>query len=120
MRRDDPNLPYLQSIATALGDLCERLVFVGGSTAGLLITEAAAEGVRPTRDVDVIVEAGSRRSGKTGFDPVFLTPFFRLGEFVAVVETWLREEKNKAGALHKAQPQPCSEHVAGKRLMAGL
>lgn len=57
MRRDDPNLPYLQSVATALGDLCERVVFVGGSTAGLLITDAAAEGVRPTRDVDAIVEA---------------------------------------------------------------
>lgn len=57
MRRDDPNLPYLQSVATALGDLRERVVFVGGSTAGLLITDAAAEGVRPTRDVDAIVEA---------------------------------------------------------------
>lgn len=57
MRSDDPNLPYLQSIATALGDLCERVVFVGGSTAGLLITDVAAEGVRPTRDVDAIVEA---------------------------------------------------------------
>jgi hypothetical protein len=57
MRRDDPNLPYLQSIAAALGELCERLVFVGGSTAGLLITDPAAEGVRPTRDVDAIVEA---------------------------------------------------------------
>lgn len=57
MRRDDPNLPFLQSIATALGDLRERVVFVGGSTAGLLITDAAAEGVRPTRDVDAIVEA---------------------------------------------------------------
>lgn len=32
MRRDDPNLPYLQSIATALDDLRERVVFVGGST----------------------------------------------------------------------------------------
>ena len=58
MRSDDPNLPYLQSIATALGDLRERVVFVGGSTAGLLITDDAAEGVRPTRDVDAIVEAG--------------------------------------------------------------
>ena len=58
MRSDDPNLPFLQSIAVALGDLRERVVFVGGSNAGLLITDAAAEGVRPTRDVDAIVEAG--------------------------------------------------------------
>jgi hypothetical protein len=57
VQSDDPNLPYLRSIATALGDLRKRVVFVGGSTAGLLITDAAAEGVRPTRDVDAIVEA---------------------------------------------------------------
>jgi hypothetical protein len=57
MRSDDPNLPYLRSIATALGDLRGWVVFVGGSTAGLLITDAAAEGVRPTRDVDAIVDA---------------------------------------------------------------
>ena len=58
MRLDDPNLPYLRIIATALGDLREQVVFVGGAVAGLLVTDPLAEGVRATRDVDAVVEAG--------------------------------------------------------------
>ena len=57
MRREDPNQPYLRAIAVALGDLRERVVFVGGAIAGLLVTDPLAEGVRPTKDVDTIVEA---------------------------------------------------------------
>ena len=58
MRRDDPNLPYLRVIAEALGDLREKIVFVGGAVAGLLVTDPLAESVRATRDVDAVVEAG--------------------------------------------------------------
>ena len=57
MLRLDPNFPHLFAIAEALGELCEQVVFVGGSTAGLLLTDPLAEGVRPTLDVDAIVEA---------------------------------------------------------------
>ncbi|RXR05317.1 hypothetical protein [Pseudoxanthomonas composti] len=57
MLRPDPNLPHLEVIAAALGDLRERVVFVGGSTAGLLLTDPLAEGVRPTLDIDAIVQA---------------------------------------------------------------
>lgn len=58
MRRDDPNLPALRTIASALGGLCDKLVFVGGAIAGLLVTDPLAEGVRATRDVDAVVQAG--------------------------------------------------------------
>ena len=61
MRADDPNLPYLRLVATALGDLREQLVFVGGAVAGLLVTDPLAEAVRATRDVDAVVEAGLLR-----------------------------------------------------------
>jgi hypothetical protein len=57
MRPDDPNLPKLREIATALGELRDRVVFVGGATAGLLVTDPAAEVVRATNDVDAIIEA---------------------------------------------------------------
>src|SRR5690606_29351909 len=57
MLRLDPNFPHLFAIAEALGELCEQVVFVGGSTAGLLLTDPLAEGVRPTLDVDAVVEA---------------------------------------------------------------
>ena len=46
-------------MALALGPLRERLVFVGGCATGLLLTNPAAAGVRPTEDVDAIVEVAS-------------------------------------------------------------
>jgi hypothetical protein len=58
---DDPNYEYLLLIADALGDLRDNVVFVGGSTAGLLLTDSAAEGIRATKDVDAIVEAATLR-----------------------------------------------------------
>lgn len=57
MRADDPNLPNLRAIAAALGELRDQVVFVGGATAGLLVTDPAAEVVRATRNVDAIVGA---------------------------------------------------------------
>lgn len=55
----DPNLELLRAMARALGPLRERLVFVGGCATGLLVTDPAAAGVRPTEDVDAIVEVVS-------------------------------------------------------------
>lgn len=60
MRPGDPNLEMLEVMARKLGHLTERLVFVGGSTTGLFITEPLLPPVRVTRDVDVITEASSR------------------------------------------------------------
>lgn len=61
MREDDPNLPALRVVAAALGELAEEVVFVGGAVAGLLVTDPLSEGVRATRDVDAVVEAGRDR-----------------------------------------------------------
>ncbi len=57
MRANDPNLPQLRSIAQALGELREQVVFVGGAVAGLLVTDPLADAVRATRDVDAVVNA---------------------------------------------------------------
>jgi len=57
MRANDPNLPQLRSIAMALGELREQVVFVGGAVAGLLVTDPLADAVRATRDVDAVVNA---------------------------------------------------------------
>ena len=54
------NLALLIRAARALGDLRQNLVFVGGCTTGLLITDIASADVRPTRDVDVITEIASQ------------------------------------------------------------
>jgi hypothetical protein len=46
-------------VAARLGDLCDRVVFVGGMVRGLLVTDPAVVGPRPTRDVDLITELPS-------------------------------------------------------------
>lgn len=52
---DDPNVELLTQVAEALGDLRERLVFVGGCATALLLTDPAAPAVRVTHDVDAVV-----------------------------------------------------------------
>lgn len=52
----NPNLDILMLAVEKLGELCDEMVFLGGSTTGLLITDQASPPVRETKDVDVIVE----------------------------------------------------------------
>jgi len=47
-------------VAKGLGELREKVVFLGGAVVGLLITDEAAPSVRPTQDVDIIVEIASK------------------------------------------------------------
>ncbi len=54
------SVELLELGAAALGDLVEEVVFVGGATVVLWITDPAAPPPRPTKDVDVIVEVSSR------------------------------------------------------------
>ncbi len=55
----DPNLLLLEGAARLLEPVLDELVFVGGSIAGLLMTDPASAGVRPTTDVDAISEVAS-------------------------------------------------------------
>jgi len=58
---NDPNVVMMELVAERLGDgLREELVFVGGAVTGLLITDPAQPAIRPTEDVDLIVEATVR------------------------------------------------------------
>lgn len=75
MKQHDPNTFILQRVATALGELREELVLVGGCSVGLLITDKARPEVRETIDVDFVAEVTSlieyydlsKRLGKCGF-----------------------------------------------------
>lgn len=60
MHPRDPNREMLEAVVELLGPLADEMVFVGGCATGLLITDPGAPGVRPTRDVDAIVEIASR------------------------------------------------------------
>lgn len=55
----DPNIEMLRLAVADLGDLIDELVFVGGCTTGLFITDEASAEVRATKDVDAIVEAAT-------------------------------------------------------------
>ena len=55
----DPNLALLMAMARAMGPLCEQVVFVGGCATGLLIDNPGLMDVRPTEDVDAIVEVAT-------------------------------------------------------------
>ncbi len=52
----DPSLPLLEDAVRKLAPLLDEIVFVGGVTLGLLITDEAAAPIRGTTDVDVIAE----------------------------------------------------------------
>jgi predicted nucleotidyltransferase len=78
MNPNDPNVVLLEIVAERLGDrLRDDLVFVGGAVAGLLITDPAMPSIRPTEDVDLIVQALARADfhrieralGERGFVP---------------------------------------------------
>ncbi len=71
----DPNLRLLEEAATKLAPFLPEIVFLGGVTLGLLITDKAAAPIRSTNDVDVIAEiltyvdyiAFAERLRKAGF-----------------------------------------------------
>jgi len=67
-RRPSPNRDQLVRVAGRLGPLLGEVVFVGGQVAELLVTNTAAVRIRPTDDVDVIVQVATR------------TEYHRLGE----------------------------------------
>lgn len=55
----NPNLELLLGMARAMGPLCEQVVFVGGCATGLLVDDTGLMDVRPTEDVDAIVEVAT-------------------------------------------------------------
>lgn len=56
MKPQHPNVPKVELVAQALGDLCEQLVFVGGCAVDLLLTDAGVAPARVTYDVDLVAQ----------------------------------------------------------------
>jgi len=59
-RVTNPNLEILEIAVERLGELVDKLVFLGGCATGLLLTDVAAPPIRVTLDVDVITEVATR------------------------------------------------------------
>jgi hypothetical protein len=58
-RMRDPTRQLLEAAAKVLRPLLDELVFLGGCATGLLLTDPASAGLRPTKDVDAITEVAS-------------------------------------------------------------
>jgi len=54
------NIAMLQTVAAGLGELKNEMVFVGGSVAELYVDNPAASDIRPTLDVDCVIELSSK------------------------------------------------------------
>lgn len=67
----------IRFVAERLDALTERMVFLGGATLGLLVTEPGAAAPRPTRDVDLIVEVTMREYLDNSFRSQLLNRGFR-------------------------------------------
>ncbi|MFA7230599.1 MAG: hypothetical protein WC071_04965 [Victivallaceae bacterium] len=57
---DNENIARLELIADGMGELVDKMVFLGGSVTNLYIDDPAAEHIRPTMDVDCIVEVKNK------------------------------------------------------------
>ena len=106
MRTASANLAMIRYVAERLGDLRERVVFLGGAATTLLITDQAAPDVRPTLDVDVIVEIGSSPD------------YYRLGE--SLREIGFTEDASEGAPLCRwlidgirVDIMPTDEHILG-------
>lgn len=55
-----PGPRRIRAVAQRLGELAGEVVFVGGATVPLLVTDVVAPVFRETRDVDFVVEVASR------------------------------------------------------------
>lgn len=54
------NIEMLQAVAHGLGELKNEMVFIGGAVAELYASNPAASVIRPTLDVDCVIEISSR------------------------------------------------------------
>ncbi len=55
----DDNITMLQTVAKGLEELKNEVVFVGGVVVQLYATDPAAAEIRPTKDVDCVIELSS-------------------------------------------------------------
>ena len=53
------NKVIIKKIAAALGELNEKVIYVGGATVSLYINDPAADDVRPTKDIDITIKVAS-------------------------------------------------------------
>ncbi len=58
--RSSPQITQLEALARYLGSLADEVVVVGGAVVELLLTDPGSAPVRPTNDIDIVIEIKSR------------------------------------------------------------
>lgn len=53
------NIGIIKKVASALGELNDQVAYVGGATVSLYADDPAADDVRPTKDIDLVVHIAS-------------------------------------------------------------
>jgi hypothetical protein len=81
------SIELLERAAAALGAFVDDVVFVGGATVVLWITDPAAPAPRPTKDVDVVVEVFTR-AGLQAFEQRLRDARFREDLQSTVICRW--------------------------------
>ncbi|MGH2888405.1 MAG: hypothetical protein ACRDNJ_02145 [Solirubrobacteraceae bacterium] len=94
------NIELLELVESALGKLADQVILVGGATIGFWITHPAAPPVRPTDDVDVVVEV-TTRSGFYDFGAKLGEAGFRQDQESGVICRWRHRE---TGLILDAMP----------------
>lgn len=90
MNPNDPNVALVEIVAERLGEaLCSEVVFVGGAIAGLLITDPAQPGIRPTQDVDLLCDVAA------------LSEYHRI-ETATIWKTWWQSSTDAANSRTNA------------------
>jgi len=59
MKNTEINIHAIKNIARALGELNDKVVYVGGAVVSLYVNDPGADDVRPTKDVDIGLEISS-------------------------------------------------------------
>lgn len=94
------NIELLELAESALGELVDQVVFVGGATVGLWITDPVAPPLRPTDDVDVVVEVATRGAFHE-FERKLRAVGFREDQESGVICRWRQRE---SGLILDAMP----------------
>lgn len=54
-------IDMIEVVADGLDELCKKVIFVGGAVTSLYFDDSAAQKIRPTLDVDFIIEIYNNR-----------------------------------------------------------
>lgn len=101
MQQADKNLQMVALIANSLGPIRTEVVFVGGTVAGLLLSFSNRSVVRPTDDVDVVIDCSTYSEYSTiverllalGFEHVQHGPLCRFKIHGVTVDVMPTNEK---------------------------